>query len=234
MLTMDNLEEARAKIAGGLATRFASVRTQERALAEQEEIAQSRSNAARAELDGYQERASTLFRPLLGLLLVSLFAVGCVGLTMSIYRTLSHQAGARGWVLTAGGALAACLVFVALSPLQFRLLPDGRSLTPMGELAFDVLPPAAQMAMNSADYPAAPVFSVFVGRPAPTVDRSKRLPVAAVHAQSHWLPAIASDDGTCEIELTAAPGKLGHVLHVDVFTVSGKVGSTTALIENHR
>lgn len=231
MLTIDNVEGARAKIASGLASRFAWVRGQERALADQEEIAQSRSDAARVELEGYQERASALFRPLLGLVIVSLFAIGCIGLTMSIYRTLSHQAGARGWVLAAGGALAACLVFAALSPQQFEALPEGRSLAPMGEIAFDVLPASAQIAMDTGDYPAALVARIGVAPSMPAVDRSKPLPVSAAQTRSVWLPAIASEDGTCEVELTSAPGKLGHVLHIDVFTASGKVGSTTALIE---
>jgi anti-sigma factor RsiW len=231
MLNLDNEEGARSKIASGLASQFASARAQERVLADQESLAQSKSDAARVELEGYQERASALFRPLLGLVVVSLFAIGCIGLTMSIYRTLSHQAGARSWVLAAGGALAACLVFVGMSPFQNGALPGGRTLDPLKELALEIPPSSTQIALNSGDYPVAPVFNASVGRPPLAIDRSKPLPVAAVQAQSHWLPAIASNDGTCEIELTAPAGKLGHVLQIDVFTASGKVGSTTALIE---
>ena len=40
----------------------------------------------------------------------------------------------------------------------------------------------------------------------------------------------SSNDGACEVELKSPPGKLGHVLHIDVFTASGRIGSTTALL----
>ena len=35
--------------------------------------------------------ATALFKPLLGLLVVSLFAIGCIGLTVAIWRMVSHQ-----------------------------------------------------------------------------------------------------------------------------------------------
>ena len=63
------------------------------------------------------------------------------------------------------------------------------------------------------------------------MNRSKPLPVKPVTAKSLWLPAIASSDGGCEVELTAPAGKAGQLLHVDVFTASGRVGSTTALMK---
>lgn len=230
MLNLDNADSVRTKIASGLASQFRAARLQEHVLAEQEELAQARTAAARLELEGYQERASALFRPLLGLLVVSLFAAGCIGLTMAIWRTIGHQAGARNWVLTSGGALAACLVFVALSPFQIGALPGAQSLDPLAELAFNVPQTSTQIAMDQNSSWIHPVNVISGAHRMPIVDRSKPLPVAAVQAKSLWLPAIASNDGACEIELTAPPGKLGHVLHIDVFTASGRVGSTTALL----
>ena len=161
---------------------------------------------------------------------MSLFAIGCIGLTVAIWRMVSHQQGARSWVLTASGALAACLVFVGLSPFPFAT-PAAKPLAPLPELALH-MPEPPQIAMNDGpNFQIPRVMIIKRAQPLPAVDRAKLLPVTPVQAKSLWLPAIASNDGACEVELTVPPGKLGRVLHVDVFTASGHIGSTTALLK---
>ncbi|HEV8058809.1 MAG TPA: zf-HC2 domain-containing protein [Gemmataceae bacterium] len=233
MLNMDNVEGVKAKYSSALATQIAALREQGLRLADREVTAQGRSERARAELESYQERASALFKPLLGLLVVSLFAMGCIGLTVAIWRMVSNQPGARSWVLTSCGSLAACLVFVGLSPMQFGVVPVAQPLAPLPELAIQMPKDPPQIAMADQSKLQHPFFPISVGPnvPRPIIDRTKLLPVTPVQAKSLWLPAISSNDGDCEVELTVPPGKLGHVLHIDVFTASGRIGSTTALLK---
>jgi hypothetical protein len=237
MLNMDNLEGVRTKLGGALAMRMASMQEQARSLAESEATAQAQSKAARSELESYQERARDLFKPLLGLLVVSFFAIACVGLTVAIWRMMSHQEGARNLILTACGSVAACLVFVALSSFQFVTPSSTQPSTQLTELQVVVPEFAPVIAMDTKNQRGHLVMNLPAVRsvspvvPRLTVDRNRPLPVAAVQAKSLWLPAISSPDGSCEVELTVPPGKLGHVLHIDVFTASGHVGTTTALVK---
>jgi hypothetical protein len=230
LLNADNGDSVQAKLSSALASRIASIHQQDHELASLEAAAQSRYDEAHAELQNYQERAASTLHPLLGLLAVSLLGIGCLGLAVSIWRMIRSQEGARRWVLMATGALATCLVFVGLSP-QLKIVPQGAGMT-LGPLASLNLPiPGASAGGSSARSEPFVGPSVLKLSAGPVVDRSKTLAINPEQAASVWQPAIASDDGVCEVELPAPSGKLGQLLEVDVFTATGKIGSATALVK---
>jgi hypothetical protein len=231
ILNADNGDHVKAKYSAALASRAASLSLQDRELAAQEEVAQSRYDTARTELQTYEDRATALFQPLLGLLVVSLFSIGCIGLTVSIWRMVNSQQGARGWVLTASGALVACLVFVGLSPLKFVAPAAPRNLVPLAALQLKGAEPGTMVALAKQDPVIGhPVMTLQTGA-RPVVDRSKTLTAKSAQPDSLWLPSVASADGSCEVALPVSGGNSRRVLHVDVFTASGKIGSATALLK---
>ncbi len=231
MLNADNGSSVKAKYSSALASLAASITLHDRELAGQEELAQARYDASRTELQTYEDHATALFQPLLGLLVVSLFSIGCIGLTVSIWRMVNNQQGARSWVLTAGGALAACLVFVGLSPLKFVTPAGATSLSPLASLQPRGVDSEVRLAAANLDPVIGhPVWPIQAGT-LPVVDRSKTLAANSARPENIWLPSAASPDGAYEIELPVPTGKLGQILHVDVFTASGKIGSATTTLK---
>jgi hypothetical protein len=232
LLKADNSASVRAKFSSALAGRAAAIGLEDRELAAQVESARSRLEAARSNLQSYQEHAAALFQPLLGLLVISLFSVGCIGLSVSIWRIVQNQPGARGWVLSAAGALGVCLAFVGLSPLRFDTFPSFPQLAPVAALDLKTPEPGAQFALAGQEpVRGHTVMSLQTGA-RPIVDRTKQLTGSSAPTDLLWRPGLPADDGVCELEITTPAGKFGRLLQIDVFTASGKLGSAAAVLKD--